>query len=58
VFLLGEEITYADIFLGATLKFVKTIGENTIWPQIKEWDDGVWGKFSDTLDAKYGQVVE
>jgi len=57
IFLLGSDITYADLHLGASLKWLKAVGEDAIWSHIKEWDDGLWDRFLTTLDAKYGQVL-
>jgi len=56
-FVTGNEIVYADLYLGSFLKWMKTVSENEVWAKVSTWNCGRWAKLSETLDSKYGQVL-
>ncbi|KAG9122144.1 hypothetical protein FRC07_001605 [Ceratobasidium sp. 392] len=45
-FVMGEQIAYADLMLGAAFCWIRTAegGEMKIWKDFSGWQDGRWGK--------------
>jgi len=56
-FILGNQVSFADIYIGSMLIWFKIVSEKEVWARLSKWDDGRWDKLLAVLEAKYGKVV-
>ncbi|KAI1374716.1 hypothetical protein F4677DRAFT_446980 [Hypoxylon crocopeplum] len=50
----GKTASYADLIIGAWLKFMSVTIEE--WDEIQWWHDGLWGDLYRLLQEKYGSI--
>jgi glutathione S-transferase len=51
-YIMGNSLSYADIYLGSILKWMKMIlgGDSEEWQNVKRWHAGRWGRLLVSLD--------
>jgi glutathione S-transferase len=51
-FVMGEQISYADLMLGAAFCWIRICegGDMKIWKEMSEWQSGRWGKLWERIE--------
>lgn len=54
-FILGQQISYADIIVGAWLRMAQVTLPKQEWQEVRRWHGGVFGQLHDSLDL-YAEI--
>jgi len=58
-YIFGQQVVYADMILASILNWMKAVAEPELYSEVKDWDNGTWGKYLANFEEKgYTKVVD